>query len=172
MLGRWWEGRGTDARRGLPGRTAASVCAVTAGCAGRRRGSSGLNSRPAPAHGAQERARHKYLVRRRPRQPRLAEKLRRTAGSRAVAVRCDARSEATARVARTSGAKGTGGPGLEAVGNGPHGRRGRRDCRSTARSADHTGGALERGQAVCQPVNVSLTAFFSKTLNRSAQGDE
>jgi hypothetical protein len=38
--------------------------------------------------------------------------------------------------------------------------------------ADHAGGALERGRADFQPVNASLTAFFSKTLNRSAQSGE
>jgi hypothetical protein len=78
-------------------------------------GSSGLNSRPAPYPRHEGTCRHNYLVRRRPRQPRLVENGRRTGGSRAVAVRRDARSEATARVPRTSGAKGTGGPRLEAV---------------------------------------------------------
>jgi hypothetical protein len=33
-------------------------------------------------------------------------------------------------------------------------------------------GALECSQAVFQPVNASLTAFFSKKLNRSAQSGE
>jgi hypothetical protein len=32
--------------------------------------------------------------------------------------------------------------------------------------------ALERGRAVFQPVNATLTAFFSKKLNRSAQSGE
>jgi hypothetical protein len=78
-------------------------------------GSNGLNSRSDPCPWREGMCRHNYLVRRRPRQPRLAENGRRTGGSRAVAVRRDARSEATARVPRTSGAKGTGGPRLEAV---------------------------------------------------------
>jgi hypothetical protein len=37
MLVRLWEGRGTEARRELPGRTAASAQARTAGCVGLRR---------------------------------------------------------------------------------------------------------------------------------------
>jgi hypothetical protein len=44
-----------------------------------------------------------------------------------------------------------------------------RPGRQNARRAD---GALERGQAVFQPVNTSLTVFFSKKLNKSAQSDE
>jgi hypothetical protein len=32
-------------------------------------------------------------------------------------------------------------------------------------SARRAGGALERGRAVFQPVNATLTAFFSKKLN-------
>jgi hypothetical protein len=49
-----------------------------------------------------------------------------------------------------------------------------RAARSAARPADaqRAGGALECGQAVFQPVNASLTAFFSKKLNGSAQSGE
>jgi hypothetical protein len=58
--------------------------------------------------------------------------------ARAVAVRRDARSEATARVPRTSGAKGTGGPRLE-VGHGPTRTPRRHSDRRVARSATRPG---------------------------------
>jgi hypothetical protein len=71
-----------------------------------------------------------------------------------------------------AGAKGDHGTDLEAVGTEPartprrvrlpeHGAR-RNPDRHSARCA---GGALERDRAVFQPVNVTLTARFSKKLN-------
>jgi hypothetical protein len=48
----------------------------------------------------------------------------------------------------------------------------RRAAQPGRQNARRAGGALERGQAVFQPVNASLTAFFSKTLNRIAQSGE
>jgi hypothetical protein len=80
------------------------------------------------------------------------------------------------RIPRMAGAKGTNGPDLEALGSEPtrtprrarlpeHGAR-----RSlTRQSARHTGGALERGRAVFQPVNTTLTVCFSKKMNRATK---
>jgi hypothetical protein len=71
------------------------------------------------------------------------------------------------------------GPDLEAVGG-----RARTDteaARWPARSVQRNpagrtrrrvGGALERDRSGFQPVNASLTAFFSKKLNRSAQSGQ
>jgi hypothetical protein len=93
-------------------------------------------------------------------------------------VQCDTRSEATARVPRRSARRGTGGPWLEAVGKRPaRTPRGavagaRRAAQPGWQNARRASGALEHGQAVFQPVNASLTAFFSKKLNRSAQSGE
>jgi hypothetical protein len=81
-----------------------------------------------------------------------------------------------ARVPRTAGAKGTHDPDLEALGSEsartPRWRGGRRAAQPGRQNARRAGGALERGRAVFQPVNATLTAFFFKKLNRSAQSGE
>jgi hypothetical protein len=59
-----------------------------------------------------------------------------------------------------------------------HGRRGdavvgaQHAAQPGRQNARRAGGALERGCAAFQPVNATLTAFFSKKLNRSAQSGE
>jgi hypothetical protein len=83
-----------------------------------------------------------------------------------------------ARVPRRSARRGAGGSRLETV------VRSCTDAEETrwpARSAQRSlagrtrrraGGALERDRSGFQPVNASLSAFFSKKLNRSAKSGE
>jgi hypothetical protein len=89
--------------------------------------------------------------------------------ARAFAVRRDARSEATARVPRTSGAKGTGGPrlgvGARSYTDAEAAQRPARGAQcNQARNARCAGGAPERSHVAFQPVNASSVGFFSKKI--------
>jgi hypothetical protein len=83
-----------------------------------------------------------------------------------------------ARVPRRSARRGAGGSRLETVVRScTEAEETRWPARSAQRSpAGRTrrraGGALERDRSGFQPVNASLTAFFSKKLNRSAQSGQ
>jgi hypothetical protein len=147
---------------GHRGRTAASSCAWAAGCAG-------LNSRPAPCLHDEGTRRLNSPVRRRPRQGRSArsrvtDRWTVHGGHTARHVRLDDSSRF-----EVAGAKGTNDSRLEAVGSEPARTPRRRSVQRAAqgRQADcrRSGGALERGRAVFQPVNTTLTACFSKKLN-------
>jgi hypothetical protein len=62
--------------------------------------------------------------------------------------------------------RGTGGSRLEALAQPcTDAEAARWTARSAARPAERAGGALERERSGFQPVNASLTAFFSKKLN-------
>jgi hypothetical protein len=81
------------------------------------------------------------------------------------------------RLAFLEGRRG-GEPAARGSGTVLHGRRGdavagaQRVAQPGRQNARRAGGALERGCAAVQSINATLTAFFSKKLNRSAQSGE
>jgi hypothetical protein len=109
---------------------------------------------------------------------RVQRRRRGTAGWRAVAVRRDARPEATARIPRRSARRGTDGPWLEAVGIGPtrtpRRRGGRRAARGAAMPAERPARRQRSRARLCcfSAGQRDFDCVFSKKLNRSAQSGE
>jgi hypothetical protein len=72
-----------------------------------------------------------------------------------------------------AGAKGASDSRLEAVGSEPTRTPRRQSVHRAAQGRQaarrRSGGALERGRAVFQPVNATLTTCFSKKLNRATK---